>query len=272
MRRGRIVKQGAQSTPVRLREDDNTVSPKPNVLLPSAPLAEIGEMIVAVTGLEREGRVVAGDDVRVVICGASGEVLRRKLAAALDDSVRGIISFGICGGLSPDLSPGYCIIASGIVRDRTRIPVDADWSARLQRLLPHAVSGPVAGIDALLRTAEEKSSLFAKTGALGADMESHIAAEIAADHGTPFACLRAIADPASSDLPPAASSAVINENGTVNKGAVLRSLLAKPGQVPGLVRVARETNAAFNALFRCRDLIGSNLAGPDFRELALDMA
>jgi adenosylhomocysteine nucleosidase len=229
-------------------------------------------VIVAVTGLEREGRIVAGDDVRVVTCGGRSEVLRRKLAAALDDGVRGIISFGICGGLSPDLLPGTCIVAFEIVSVGTRIPADPEWSARLRRLLPHAVSGPLAGIDAMLRTAEEKAALFAKTGALGADMESHVAAEIAADRRIPFACLRAIADPASSGLPPAASCGVINENGTVNKGAVLRSLLAKPGQVPGLVRVARETNAAFNALFHCRDLIGSSLAGPDFREPALDMA
>jgi len=229
-------------------------------------------MIVAVTGLEREGRIVAGDDVRVVTCGASSEVLRRKLAGALDGSVSGIISFGICGGLSPDLTPGACIIASEIVSGRTTIPVDAGWRARLQRLLPHAVSGAVAGIDGLLRTAEEKSALFAKTGALAADMESHVVAEIASDRGIPFACLRAIADPASSGLPPAASCGVINENGTVNKSAVLRSLLAKPGQAPDLVRVARESRAAFNALFRCRDLIGSRLAGPDFREPALDMA
>ena len=229
-------------------------------------------MIVAVTGLEREGRIAAGDDVRVVTCGASGEVLRRNLGIALDGSVRGIISFGICGGLSPDLAPGTCIIASEILGDGSRIAVDPQWSARLQRLLPHAVTGPVSGINALLETAEEKSALFARTGALGADMESHVAAEIAADHEIPFTYLRAIADPAWSDLPPAARCGVIHENGTVNKGAVLRSLLANPGQLPGLVRVARETNAAFNALFRCRDLIGSRLAGPDFREPALDMA
>jgi len=230
------------------------------------------ELIVAVTGLEREGRIAASRDVRVVTCGTAREVLRRKLATALDDKVRGIISFGICGGLSPDLPPGTCIIASDIVSDQARIPVDAEWSGRLRRLLPQAVSGPVAGLDALLPTKEDKFKLFRKTAALGADMESHVAAELASAHKIPFACLRAIADPAWSDLPPAASCAVVNENGTVNKSAVLRSLLANPRQVPGLVRVARESSAAFNALLRCRDLIGSRLAGPDFRQPALDMA
>jgi hopanoid-associated phosphorylase len=242
------------------------------MLLRCAGVAEFDHVIVAVTGLQREGRIVAGDGVRVVTCGASSERLRRKLAAALDDGVRGIISFGICGGLSPDLQPGACVVASEIVSGRTRIPADAGWSARLRRLLPQAVSGAIAGVDAMLCTAEEKSSLFTKTGALGADMESHVAAEIAADHGIPFACLRAIADPASSGLPPAATCGVINEDGTVNKTAVLRSLLANPGQVPNLVRVARETSAAFRALLRCRNLIGGGLAGPDFREPALDMA
>jgi hopanoid-associated phosphorylase len=241
-------------------------------LLACARVAEFDEVNVVVTGLEREGRIVAGTDVRVVTCGAGSQVLRRKLGAALDDGVHGIISFGICGGLSPELRPGTCIVASDIVSTRTNIPADAKWSARLRRLLPQAISGPIAGVDAMLCTAAEKSVLFTKTGALGADMESHVAAEIAADHGIPFACLRAIADPASSGLPPAATCGVINEDGTVNKAAVLRSLLDNPGQVPDLVRVARETNAAFRALLRCRNLIGIGLAGPDFREPALDMA
>ena len=230
------------------------------------------DMIVAVTGLAREARIARGANVRVVTCGTSTGLLRDKLAAALNRDVHGIISFGICGGLSPDFAPGMCVIASEIVSDGGRIPVNQEWSARLQRLLPHAVSGAIAGVDAVLGTTREKSALFAKTGALAADMESHVAAEIASDQGIPFACLRAIADPAWSDLPPAASCGVINEDGTVNKGAVLRSLLEKPGQVPALIRVARESSAAFNALFRCRNLIGSSLAGPDFREPALDMA
>jgi hopanoid-associated phosphorylase len=246
------------------------IQPSDALLMPIK--RSVGKVIVAVTGLEREGRIAASVDVRVMTCGANSEILRRKLAAALDDTVRGIISFGICGGLSPDLPPGTCIIASEIVSDRARIPVDAEWSGRLRRLLPQTVSGPVAGIDALLPGAQEKSTLFQKTAALGADMESHVAAELASAHKIPFACLRAIADPAWSALPPAATCAVVNENGTINKSAVLRSLLAHPGQVPDLVRLARESSAAFSALLRCRDLIGSRMAGPDFRQPALDMA
>jgi adenosylhomocysteine nucleosidase len=226
--------------------------------------------IVAVTGLKREARIARGPAVRAISCGGRAEILRRELDAALDDQARGIISFGICGGLSPGLLPGTCIIASQIIGDRMRIPTDMDWSARLQRHLPEAVVGTIAGTASMLRTAGEKSILFASTNALAVDMESHIAAEIARQRQLPFVCLRAVADAASSGLPHAVLAAV-TENGSIDFGAVLGSLVKRPGQISALVRVASETRAAFAALVRCRDALGARFAAPDFSEPALDM-
>ncbi|HEX5279425.1 MAG TPA: hypothetical protein VFW28_05060, partial [Micropepsaceae bacterium] len=66
-------------------------------------------MIVAITGLRREARIAAGEGVREIVCGGRADMLRRELNDALDHRVRGIISFGICAGLAPDLSPGACV-------------------------------------------------------------------------------------------------------------------------------------------------------------------
>jgi hopanoid-associated phosphorylase len=222
-------------------------------------------MIVAVTGLAREARIARGANVRVVTGGASTARLRDKLAAALDSNVRGVISFGICGGLSPDMQPGTCIIASEILWRDGRALTDREWAARLSRRLPNAVTGPVAGVEGLVSSKSAKFSLFVDTHALGADMESHVVAELARDHGIPFASLRAVADPADCGLPPAAACSVIKENGTVEIRSVLASVAAQPGQIPQLIRLAGETRAALRALLRCRDLVGPGLAGPDFR-------
>ena len=227
-------------------------------------------MIVAVTGLQREARIAAGPHVRAISCGGQPDILREKLDATLDDRVRGIVSFGICAGLSPGLHPGSCIIASEVIADGVRIPTDGRWSAQLRRQLPEAFAGAIASTAVMLRTAGEKSALFARTGALAADMESHVAAEIARQKQLPFVCLRAVADTASSDLPHAALTAV-RANGTVDLAAVFASLVKRPGQIGALVRVARETRAAFASLFRCRDVLGASLAGPDFSEPALDV-
>ncbi len=184
--------------------------------------------------------------------------------------MRGIISFGICGALSPDLHPGACIVASEIIAEGATIATDPGWSGGLRRRLPDAVTGAIAGTPFVLQNASEKSRLYARTGALAADMESHIAAEIAQRRGVPFACLRAVADSAATELPAAALVAV-TEHGTVDYRAVLFSLLKRPDQIGALLRVGRETRVAFASLFRCLDMLGGRLAGPDFGEPALDM-
>jgi hypothetical protein len=104
--------------------------------------------------------------------------------------------------------------------------------------------------------------MFEETGAYTADMESHIAAEIAQSRGLPFAGVRVVADAATSDLPACASVAITPE-GKVNLAAVLGSVVKRPGQIPQAIRMARESNAAFAALFRCRALLGDSLLGPD---------
>ena len=228
-------------------------------------------MIIAATGLQREARIAAGDDVQTVCCGGRSDVLAGKLRVVLDGNVSGIISFGVCGGLSSRLRPGDCIIATEIVTGSTRIHTDRPWSERLSQRLPKAITGPLAGTDVLLQSAAQKHALFVQTGALAADMESHIAADAARRHQIPFVCLRAVADAADSDLPQSALSA-LDEHGCVQIRAVLQSVLKNPHQLPALIRAARSSNAAFAALFRCRGALGRGLAGPNLGEPAFDVA
>jgi len=227
-------------------------------------------VIVAITGLRREARIASGEGVRAIACGGRADVLRRELSGVLDHRTHGIISFGICAGLSPDVSPGTCIIASEIVTPDGRFPADGAWAIRMRKLLPDAIQGPVAGVNSVLRNGAEKSALFARTGALAADMESGAGAETAQRHNLPFACLRCVADHAVSDLPDLAIVA-LRENGTVDVTAVIGSLIRRPAQIPALIRLAGESRSAFAGLLRCRRLLGSSFAGPDFRQPALDM-
>ena len=82
---------------------------------------------------------------------------------------------------------------------------------------------------------------------MAVDMESLGVAEIAAHAGVPFVILRALADPAERALPKAAAEG-LDDQGNVRLGAVLWSLLRDPSQLPGLIRVGLDTNAALSAL------------------------
>jgi len=214
-------------------------------------------MIVAAVGLAREARIIAGPDMTVAIGACNPERLREQLSTAAQGA-RAVISFGLAGALSPMLKPGDCIVASAVHAGPQTFPADRTWAEAARSRLPNAILGEIAGADAIVTSAGQKRRLFAKTGAIAVDTESHIAAAAAAERNIPFLALRAICDGAEMDLPDAAARA-IRPDGTTNLAAVLQSVLAKPGQIPLLIRTRHDAEAAFATLRRCRELLGPRL-------------
>jgi hopanoid-associated phosphorylase len=187
-------------------------------------------MIIAVTGLAREARIVAGTGVTAICCGGRSALLSESLERATTKQTAGIISIGIAGGLAPSLKSGDCVIASEIVSEGQRLPADASWIARLAKRLPDALVAPLASSEGIVLGPMSKADLFRATGAYAVDMESHVAARFAAERRIPFAALRAIADPAGSELPPLVSEA-ITPAGAVNLLSVLTAVLSDPRQI-----------------------------------------
>jgi len=226
--------------------------------------------IVAVTGLAFEARIAAGAGVRTVAGGGDARSLAAALERELARGASAIMSFGIAGGLHADATPGAWLVASAVVTRAARWSVDAAWAAALVQRLPGAVHADVAGVDAIVKSSDEKRALGAATGAFAVDTESHVAAAFAADHGLRFAVFRVIADPVSRALSDAASVGM-QRDGTVNRRAVLGSVLRAPGQIPTLLRNAVDARTAVRALSRARRLLGPGLGYPDFGELLLDV-
>jgi hopanoid-associated phosphorylase len=209
--------------------------------------------ILAVCGLERERRILAGADVEVAV--GAGDLDRLVVGK------RGVISIGIAGALAPGLQPGTWVVAAA-VRDGSDLrPTDPDWAARLIVRLPAVGRGTLLGLDAIAATAEHKAELHRNSGAIAVDMESHLAARVAHRHGLPFVAARVISDGAHRSLPPAARVGMRLDGG-VDIPAVLGSLLAEPSQLPALIRTGWEAEQAFRALLRGRHLLGFGLAGP----------
>jgi adenosylhomocysteine nucleosidase len=215
--------------------------------------------IIAVVGLASEARIAAGPGVHPVIGGGAVPRLASALERAVGEGAKGIISFGIAGGLDPSLAAGACIVGSAATMGAARWPTDTGWTERLMAALPGAILAEVAGVDHPIANAGHKRLLRAASGAAAVDMESHVAARAAAAHGLPFAILRVVCDPAGRSLPPAALVGM-RSDGTSDVGAVLRALAAAPGQLPGLIRLALEARIALVQLKRRRDMLGPAFA------------
>lgn len=223
--------------------------------------------IIAVTCLSFEARVAAGPGI-VVLCGTAQRYID-QLEAAVEAGSSGIISIGIAGGLVPGLAPGDWVVASGVVTEGVRIPTDNRWSQRLLQALPSAVHADISGVDAPVVARADKCALHESTGTVAVDMESHIAAKIAARHGVPFVACRVIIDPAERTLPPAALVGM-RADGRPDAFAVIRSLCQQPRQVFALLRVVADVRAARSALFSGRRMLGDNLSFPGVAERQLN--
>jgi adenosylhomocysteine nucleosidase len=220
--------------------------------------------IVAVTGLAFETRIASGPGV-FVVCGGDRHRFADELTRAVSAGCRGIVSFGIAGGLSSALRPGALVVASEVIADGQRIATTPRWSQAILRSHPDAIHAPIAGSDALVTLSSAKFALGANTDAVAVDMESHIAARVAAAHELPFVAIRAVADPVHRTLPEAALGAV-SDGGYTNVRAVVRSLAREPRQFVGLMRLGLDARRAQSALRDSRRLLGEFFGLPELGE------
>jgi len=201
--------------------------------------------VVAVTCLALEARIALGPGV-AVICNHASQLVA-SLEAAAKRGAAGIISFGIAGGLAPDLNAGDWVVGSGVRTEQGHFPTDRGWARALLEVLPSAVHAEIVGTDAPIAEPSEKRRLHLRTGAVAVDTESHVAARIAAAHRIPFAACRA-----------------------ADVFAVLRSVVRQPSQLPALTRTALDARIAAAALRRGRRLLGAGLGFPYFSEPVLE--
>ncbi|WP_438344457.1 phosphorylase [Methylorubrum populi] len=217
--------------------------------------------VLAVAGLAREARIAAGPGVETIQAAGNPARLRALLDTRPPRGLRAVVSFGIAGGLDPALQPGDIVVCAHLDA-QARFPADSDLVRRLSDRLNGApgrvVTGGLAGSDVAVMAVADKAALRARTGALAVDMESHVAAAYAARHALPFAAIRVVCDPAGRALPAFAASALTPE-GEPDIRAVLAALLRGRARIGELIRLGRDSSAAFAALTRCRARLGPGL-------------
>ncbi len=126
--------------------------------------------VVVVSGVGRENAARAAEELAA----------RRPL--------RGLISAGYAGALSPDVGIGDLVVDTAV----------QEWRELAQRA-GHQL-GRVATVDHVITTIAQRRELAARTGALAVDMESSAVAEVAVRRGLPWASVRAVTDTAARDM------------------------------------------------------------------------
>ena len=254
-------------------------------------------MILVACGMKREARALARDGVTVVTAGTDSARFEAELEAGVAAGATAILSMGLAGALAPRLAVGDWVVGTlsptgmerrewsvgaGAMRQpgerRTdpqptaRKEASSGWISRIAALLPGAVVGRIHADGSMIVTAAQKETLHFSTRSLACDMESHIAARVAARHGLPFAVARVISDGADRTLPHAVQVAMAPDGG-IRIGAVLLAILIRPWQIPALVGVGLDAGRAIKALARGYDVLARSGFGlGDQGKLALDMA
>ncbi len=198
-----------------------------------------------VVGLVAEARLGARLGVPVEVGGGTAAGAAAAAARLVARGVEGLVSFGLAGGLDPALRAGQVLVPTRLL-DGDRV---LEAAPALCRWLGGSTPGAMLAGRLVVAGVAEKRALFARTGAVAVDLESGAVAEAAMRAGLGFAMLRAVCDPAGRTLP-AAALVALDGAGAIGGLRVLGSVLRAPGQLPGLLALARDAAAARRGLER----------------------
>jgi adenosylhomocysteine nucleosidase len=198
-----------------------------------------------VVGLKAEAALLRGSGFLVGIGGGEPKGAAIEAESLVAKGAEALISFGLAGGLNPALPPGAILVPPILIENETVFQCDTE----LITWLGGATINAMLGGTEIVVTAAQKSALFEASKADAVDLESGAVARVAKAAGLPFAVLRAVADPASRDLPPAALIA-LNAAGKIRLLPILASVLQNPQQIAALISLAGDASKARTALIK----------------------
>lgn len=155
-----------------------------------------------------------------------------------------LVFAGFAGALTDELHIGDVVLADEVVdlhgqSWRTTWPGPVSGTVPLRR-------GRSLTVDELTATPEDKRRLAGQHQALAVEMESAVFAARCTQAGIPFGCVRAISDEAATSLSPALVTML--SGGAASPWRVLLALARRPGMLPELLRLARDTKKAASQL------------------------
>jgi len=157
-----------------------------------------------------------------------------------------VILAGLAGALDPSLRVGDVVLDDGPADLRTAFP---------------GKYGKIHSTTKIVATVQEKAELFDRTGALAVEMEAHIIRPWVAKIGAQFISIRAISDSASQSLDPRLLR-IVDDLGRARLLRLALELLKRPISVlPGLFRLAIDSQRAARELGKAVAYIVSQVKG-----------
>lgn len=224
-----------------------------------------------ITGLAVESRVLQGSlsrgqsdpDPLIACAGAHSGRAQAAAEALLAAGAGALVSYGIAGGLDPALRPGDMVLPESVLLPGGRVvPVHGAWRDDLLVLArgqsPAASGGTLQGSERVVAAVTEKQALFAASGAVAVDMESHAVGRVAQAAGVPFLVIRAVVDPADRPLPRAVVGST-RPDGEPRAGLIVARLALRPWEIAQINRLRRDARVALRALGRMTALVERGL-------------
>jgi adenosylhomocysteine nucleosidase len=201
---------------------------------------------------------------RLIVCGMGRERAHAATQRLLQAGAQSLISWGCAGALDPDLAPGTLMLPAQVVGESGTYATEPSWRGRLVTALGGQVRidpNPLLCEATLLSDRRARQAARARTGASAIDMESSAAGAAARAAGVPFLVVRAIADPATLDLP-GFLPAITDAYGRPRLGRLARELLAEPSAIAGLLRLQRAFGRALATLRTVARIAAGTLGEP----------
>ncbi len=220
---------------------------------PFSPRPKIA--IVIALGIERaclESELDDDPSSSIVLYQSGPGATRAAEAArtAVKTGASALVSWGLAGGLEPELKPGTVVIPQRIlVSSGSLIDTDRGWQARLVAALQSEFivhEGDLLVSERLLATPRSKARAALDSGAVAVDMESAAIATVAEEADLPVIAVRVVADGLADTLP-ADVSAWIDADGR-RRLTPLFGAVFKPSQWSTLATLARRSGIAQHTL------------------------
>ena len=211
-------------------------------------------MLGIVTGLQLDKQIclkaykAIAKDRPLIIC-AAGTVEGAKRAAKdlIEQGANHLVSFGLCGGLAPDIETGDLIMPKAVMMEGETLSLDGDWFEKISSDLPYAKTGKLISVNEAVTSPQAKALLHEQSGAMAVDVESFAVMQAAKAHNLPSLILRAVLDPSHQTLPEAALRGV-NANGETQIWPVIKALIRHPQDLPDLIRLSGQNKRACETL------------------------
>ena len=205
-----------------------------------APLRRPLGLARAGSGELLRGRIARVDVIAAITGIGTGKAARAAERILDAEPVDRLLVVGIAGGIGPSVAIGDLVVPA-LVRD-----LDAGTDHRPYPLGGVPPRGTLVTSNALI-TDQQRIAGLERAGAVAIDMETAAIGAVCERRGCAWSVFRAISDRADDGSMDAAIFGLAGTDGSPDVSALARFLLARPGQLLHLARLARGMRAATRA-------------------------